>query len=99
MPSPLSRTANAHVWSSARARRLDRDNPVRLGLVAILDAVRQQVDDHQLQPAGVDDQRRQVIGDFDADAARGRHLAELPRHLRGDAADLDPLLMRPVAAD
>ena len=82
MPTPLSLTHDlARALGGAPA--VTSTKRVVFGRIAVLDRVGQQVDQRQLQPADIDDQRGHVGGDAQLHATRIRHFAQLTRGFGG----------------
>jgi len=75
---------------------MDLDKRLRLAGVAVLDGVRHQVEQHELQAGRIRDQARQIRCDTDRHPAGLSHLGKLARDFRTQLRQFDALLARHV---
>src|SRR5262245_5528111 len=72
----VTNSYGADVGSLAR-RRIDLDDALGLVRIGVLDRVRDQIDEHELEPSDVGRDAGQRLPDNDVDVAVLRHLAKL----------------------
>ena len=84
---PLSRTQISQLVARPARARVTSTKRSGFDRIAVLDGVGEQIDERELEPADIDDQRRHVVGDHAVDIAGIGHFAQLTRGLGRHLAD------------